>query len=89
MKHNKKEVILEFKLPEFSEKEVKVNISKNSVLVNAEKKSEKKVQRDDFFQQEKSYRSFSYSSTLPSIEPKKAKIEFRRGILKIKAPREK
>lgn len=87
MKHNKKEVVLEFKLPEFSLREIKVDISKNSILVNAEKKSEKSARKKDFFHQEKSCKSFGYSSTLPNVDPKKAKIEFKRGILRIRAPK--
>lgn len=87
MKNNKKEVILEFALPDFTKKDVKVRLAKNSANISAEKKLEKKVSRKDFFHQEKTYKSFSYSTTLPAINYKKAKIEFKKGVLKIKAPK--
>lgn len=87
MKNNSKEVVLEFNLPEFNKKDIKVKLTKNSLGIKAEKKKELKVQKKDFFHQEKSYRSFSYATTLPSINPKKAKTEFKKGILKIKAPK--
>jgi len=87
MKSNKKGIVLEFKLPEFSEKDIKVSISKNKASVEAEKKQEKKIQRKDFYHRESTYRSFSYSTTLPKINPKKAEISFKKGTLKITAPR--
>lgn len=53
------------------------------MAIKADKKHEKKVQRKDFFHQEKSAQSFNYATSLPKIDPKKAKIEFKAGILKI------
>ena len=88
MKNNAKEVIIELNLPEFSKKDIKVKLTKNSAVIKAEKKQEKRVQRKDFFHQEKSYKTFSYTTTLPAINPKKAKTEFKKGILRIKAPKE-
>ncbi len=88
MKHNKKEVVLEFHLPEFSKKHIKINLDKNSANISAEKTDEKEVKKKDFFHKEKTYKSFSYSTTLPSINPKKAKTEFKKGMLRIKVPKE-
>jgi len=87
MKNNKKEVILEFDLPDFSKRDIKIRLGKNSASIKAEKRQEKKVQRKDFFHAEKSYKSFSYYTTLPRINPEKAKTEFKKGKLKIKAPK--
>jgi len=83
MKNNSKEVVLNLNLPGFSKKDVKVKIGKNSVEVNAEKKSHSKVQKKDFFHEEKSYRSFSYATTTPEIQPKKAKTKFNKSKLQI------
>ncbi len=87
MKNNSKEVVLEFSLPEFSKEDLKVKLSANSVVIRGEKKVKTKVQRKEFFHKEKSYRSFNYATTLPRVEPKKAKISFNKGILKIVAPK--
>jgi len=87
MKNNSKGVELKFELPGFDKKDIKLKISKNLLSINAEKKSEKKVKRKDFFHQEKSYRQFSYATTLPSVQPKKAEIEFKKGVLKVKVPK--
>lgn len=83
MKNNSKDVTLKLNLPEFNKKDINVKLSKNSISVKAERKKKTKVQRKDFFHREKSYRAFSYNTTVPSINPKKAKIKFKKGILKI------
>lgn len=87
MEHNKKEVILNFNLPHFTRSDINVNISKNSVAIRANRKLSKNIQKKDFFHSEKSTSSFDYLTTTPLINPKKAKIEFKKGVLKIKAPR--
>lgn len=87
MKNNSKEVELEFHLPEFSKKDIKIKLTKNAANISAEKKTEKQVKKKDFFHQEKSFKTFSYSTTLPEINPKKARTSFSKGILKIKAPK--
>ena len=87
MKSNKKDVILEFSLPEFAKKDIKVKVTKDSVVVKAEKKSQKKVKKKDFFHAESSHRVFNYATTIPAVDSKKTKITFSKGILKIKAPR--
>jgi len=87
MKNNSKEVILEFSLPEFNRKEINLKLLKNSLNIKAQKKKEKKVKKKDFFHQEQSHKIFNYITTLPNINPKKAKITFTKGILKIIAPK--
>lgn len=89
MKNKKKEVLLEFELPEFARKDIKIDLRKNLASISAQKSSEKKVMKKDYFHQEKTFRAFSYKTTLPTIEPKKAKIEFKKGTLRIKAPKKK
>lgn len=87
MKSNKKEVILEFDLPNFKREDIKLNIKKNSISISASRKLEKKVQKKDFFHSEKSSQRFNYATTIPLIDPKKVKIEFKKGKLKIIAQR--
>ena len=43
MKHNSKQVEMEFELPGFERKDIKVNLSKNSASINAEKEKEIKI----------------------------------------------
>lgn len=87
MKNNSKEIILEFNLPEFKKEDIKVNISKNSLIIKAKTKSKKRIQKKDFFHSESSSNVFNYATTLPIIIPDKAKIEFKSGKLKIILPK--
>ena len=82
-----KEVVMEFDLPNFKKSEVKVKLNKNSAEIKGEKNHVSKINRKDFFHHESHKHSFHYSTTLPTINPKKAKTSFSKGKLKIKAPR--
>lgn len=88
MENKSKEVKLKFELPGFERKNIKIKLGKDKAEIKAEKKTESRVKRKDFFHEEKSYRSFSYYTTLPKINPGKAKIEFKKGVLRIVAPKE-
>lgn len=87
MKHTKKEVSLNFKLPNFKREDIDIMIGKNSIAIRARRKIVKDIQRKDFFHSEKTSSSFDYLTSVPAINPKKAKIQFKKGILKIRAPR--
>jgi len=87
MKHNRKEVKLEFKLPDFERKDIEIDIGKDSVLIRANKKILKEEKKKDFFHSEKIERSFDYKTTVPLVNPEKAKIQFNKGILRINIPR--
>jgi HSP20 family molecular chaperone IbpA len=87
MKNNSKEVIFEFDLPDYKKDEVQVKLYKNSLIIRAEKKKSKKLQKQDFFHSEKMHKKFKYATTLPTINPDKARIEFRKGKLLIIAPK--
>lgn len=87
MKNKKKEVTLEFNLPEFNKRDIKVNLTKNLASIKAEKTTKKELKKKDYYHKEKTFRSFSYTTTLPTIESKKAKIVFKKGKLKIIAPK--
>jgi HSP20 family protein len=87
MKQNSKEISFEFDLPGFSKDDIKVSLSKNAILLKAEKQDEKEIKKKDYFHQEKVYRNFVYSSTLPDVKPKEAKKSFKKGVFKIVIPK--
>ncbi len=87
MKNNSKEIELKFNLPEFNKKDINLRISKNLISIKAEKKKENKAQKKDFFHAEKSSRSFNYTTSVPTIKPKEAKVDFKKGVLTIKVPK--
>ena len=63
-------------------KKASKNLTKKAI-----KNNKKKVQEEDFFHSEKYSKKFNYVTTLPKIDTTKAKIEFKKGILKIRAPK--
>ena len=85
LKTNSKEVEFEIPLPGFKKQDVKVKLTNKNLLVKADRKMKKEVQKKDFFHSEFSNQSFVYQTTLPNIDSKKAKVNFSKGILKIKA----
>jgi HSP20 family protein len=87
-KETSKEIVLEFDLNGFDKKDINLKLTRNSVVIKAKKKTDDKVEKKGFFQEEKSLRTFDYSMSLPEIVPKKSKISFNNGILKIAAPKE-
>ena len=87
MKNKSNEVELEFKLPDFNREDIKVKITKNSAVIKAEKKQKNEEEKDGFFHQESSHRIFNYITSLPYVEHKKAKVDFKKGVLNIKVPK--
>jgi len=87
MINNKKEVVLEFNLPNFEREDLDIKLSENSLIIRGLKKHKRKIKQQDFFHYEKSAQKFYYATTLPKINKDKAKIEFKKGILKIKVPK--
>ncbi len=89
MKNSSKEVSLDIALPGFQRKDIKVNLNDTGLVVVAQKKSSMKKKKKDFFHLESSSQTFTYRTTLPKIDSKKAKMTFSKGVLKIKAPKKK
>lgn len=87
MKETKKEIVFEFPLLGFDKDDVDVKLTKNSLLIKAQKKHKRKIHRPNFFHFEKQKHNFFYATTLPEIDSKKTKITFTKGILKIKLPK--
>ncbi|KHO50343.1 MAG: hypothetical protein QT05_C0052G0022 [archaeon GW2011_AR13] len=82
-----KDIELELDLPEFSKKDLDFEFTRNSIVVKANKESDQKINKKNFFKEEKSSKSFFYSVKVPTINPLKVKTDFQDGVLKIVAPR--
>ncbi|MGD9276721.1 MAG: Hsp20/alpha crystallin family protein [Candidatus Pacearchaeota archaeon] len=87
MKANSKEVKLEFNLPDFDRRDIRIRLSDDMLWIKADKKHKSREKKKDFFHVESSHQRFYYHMTLPKIDFKKAKIDFKKGVLKITAPR--
>ena len=87
MENNSKEIVLEFDLKDFEEKDVKVHFSSEGVEIKAERNDEKKEHEKDFSSVQRLSSNFNYSSTLPPYDPNKVEKSFKKGILKLTIPR--
>lgn len=87
MKENSKEIVLEFNLPKFSRKDIKIKITKNTITIKAERKDKVQIKKKGFFQGETINKTFDYSTNLPSVNHKNAKVTFTKGLLIIKIPK--
>jgi len=87
MKNNTKDVVLEFKLPEFKREEIKIKLTSNSAIIRAFKRTNNEIKKKDFFHKESYQNAFNYITNLPYVDHKNAKIDFKKGILRISIPK--
>jgi len=65
-----------------------VSMTDNTVSISGEKKKEEKVERKNYYREERSYGSFTRSFRLPvEVQPDKAKASFKEGVLEIRIPK--
>lgn len=75
-------------LPGMDDKDIEVNLNKDSLTIRGEKKEEKEDKGKDYYHVECSYGSFSRTIPLPvEIESDKADAHFKKGVLTVKIPK--
>ncbi len=85
-----KEIIAEIDLPGVDKKDIKVNVTKDSIEINAEKKYETKKEdkKKGMYRFERSYSGFYRKLALPNkVDADKADAEYKNGVLQIKIPK--
>lgn len=83
-----KELEVNIDLPGIDKKDIKINVQKNFLEVNAEKKNERTHEKQNFFAQERSFSGFYRRYVLPSsVDANKTKCDFKNGVLKITLPK--
>jgi HSP20 family protein len=90
MYENDKEIITEIELPGINKKDIKINVSEDSVEIKTETKKEDKVEdkKKGMYRLERSYSGFYRKFALPkNVDNNKAEAEYKDGILKIKIPK--
>lgn len=80
-------VVLEFDLDGFTEDDLKVDVSDDSISISAENKVEKKSEREGYHGYEKNQKTFSYFSSLPPVNSDKAEVNFSNGKLRVVIPK--
>jgi len=82
------EMVVRAEVPGFEPGEVDVQVSGNLLTVKAEKKEEKKGKDGDGRYEERRYRTFHQSVTLPpGTDPDKIEARYKNGLLEVHVPK--
>lgn len=75
-------------LPGLSDKDVEVDLSKDSLTIKGEKKEEKEEKGEQTYYAERSFGSFTRVIPLPTeVNPDKAEAKFANGVLTVNMPK--
>lgn len=87
MVEKKKEVKLEFDVPEFSKKDIKVKLNSKGIAIKAVKRTEVETNKKGIYHKESHFQSASFVRSFPArINTKKAKVKIEKGRVKVSAP---
>jgi HSP20 family protein len=88
MNDEEKEVVLTAELPGIDDKDIKLSVRGDHIILEGEKKTEKKSEKDGWKHVERSFGSFRRVLPLPAkVDDAKAKAEFKDGILTVHLPK--
>ncbi|MCK4321301.1 Hsp20/alpha crystallin family protein [candidate division WOR-3 bacterium] len=80
--------IIDAEVPGMDKKDVKLSIKKDELIIEGEKKEEKKEEGESFIRVERSYGSFRRSVRLPvEVDQSKVKAKYENGVLQIFIPK--
>jgi HSP20 family protein len=83
-----KEIIARFEIPGVDKKDIELNLNERSVELKVEKKEESKIEKKGVLKEEKNYKRFYKSISLPSeIIVDKTKAKYKDGILELIMPK--
>jgi HSP20 family protein len=88
LEENDHEIILRFEIPGVDKKDIELNINEKNVELKVEKKEENKTEKKGILKEEKSYKKFYKSFSLPSeIIVDKTRAKYKDGILELIMPK--
>ncbi len=81
-------LVIKAELPEMDLKDIEVKVGERLLTIKGERKMEKEEKKENYYQRERKYGSFSRSFTLPeTVEQEKITAAYDRGVLKIVLPK--
>jgi HSP20 family protein len=81
-------VVVKAELPGMKKEDIGVTVTDHTMRISGEKKREEKVEKKNYYWEERSYGSFSRSFQLPSeVQTDKVEAKFKDGILEVKIPK--
>lgn len=88
LKETDNELIASIEMPGVDKKDIQLQITENKLEVKAEKKQEAKVEKKGYLKEERSYKGFYRSITLPvKVIPEQSKATYKDGILEVVMPK--
>lgn len=85
-----KELVAELDMPGLDKSDIKVNVTKNSIEIKAEKckEEEQENKKKGFYKLERNFSGFYKNFALPNnIDSEKAKAEYKNGVLRVSIPK--
>ncbi|MDD2445139.1 MAG: Hsp20/alpha crystallin family protein [Candidatus Nanoarchaeia archaeon] len=85
-----KEFVAELDMPGLDKSDIKVNVTKNSIEIKAEKckEEEQENKKKGFYKLERNFSGFYKNFALPNnIDSEKAKAEYKNGVLRVSIPK--
>jgi HSP20 family protein len=84
---DKDHVIVKAEMPGMEEKDIDINLERNTLTIRGEKKFESEVKEEDYFHVERSFGKFQRSLELPSgVDSSAVKAIYKNGVLEIRLP---
>ncbi len=78
-------VTLKIEVPGIDEKDIKVHIENNTLIVQGERKFEKEEKEENYRRVERQYGSFTRTFTLPNtVDQESVQADYDKGVLKVK-----
>jgi HSP20 family protein len=85
---DKDHVVVKAEMPGMEEKDIDINLEKNTLTIRGEKKFENEVKEEDYYHIERSFGKFQRSLELPStVDASAVKATYKNGILEIRLPK--
>jgi HSP20 family protein len=88
MYQTKDDVIVKATVPGIKPEDIEISVTGDTLTIKGEFKEEDKIEKDQYFYQERRMGEFCRQVTLPTrIKADKAKAEFEHGVLKLTLPK--
>ncbi len=90
IREDKDKYTIGIEIPGVEKKDLKISVKKENLVIQGEKKEEKKKQEESYLRVERSYGKFMRSISLPTeVEQSKITAKYNNGVLKIVLPKTK
>jgi HSP20 family protein len=81
-------VVVKAELPGMKKEDIEVTVTDHTMRISGEKKREEKIEKKNYYWEERSYGSFARSVQLPSeVQTDKVEAKFKDGILEVRIPK--